>query len=90
MSSSIVFSFLELIPYLLSLDGANFVLSERFNQDNVGIFWGKQRGRCGRGYIPTVSQFLYNVQSIHTGLGAQCLLGPHQRENYLLKMISMS
>ena len=34
----LVHSFIEIVPYLLSLDGAKFLLSERFNQDNVEIF----------------------------------------------------
>ena len=38
----IVYSFLELVPFLLSLDGTTFVLSEKFNQDNVEVFFGKQ------------------------------------------------
>ena len=44
-----VYSFIELVPFLLSLEGAKFILSERFNQDNVELFFGKQRARCGRG-----------------------------------------
>jgi hypothetical protein len=55
-----------LIPFLLSLDGADFVLSERFNQDNIETFFGKQRARCGRGNNPNVQQFLYNTQAIRT------------------------
>lgn len=62
----LVYSFMELVPYLLSLDGANFIMSERFNQDNVEVFFGKQRARCGRGDNPTVTQFLYNTQAIRT------------------------
>lgn len=61
-----VYSFIELVPFLLSLEGAKFVLSERFNQDNVELFFGKQRARCGRGDNPTVNQFMYNTQAIRT------------------------
>jgi transposase-like protein len=61
-----VFSFVELIPHLLSLEGASFVLSERFNQDNVEVFFGKQRERSGRGDNPTADKFLYNTQAIRT------------------------
>lgn len=32
---NLVYSFLEVVPYLLSLEGAGFIFSERFNQDNV-------------------------------------------------------
>ena len=55
---------MEVIPYLLSLDANLFVLSERFNQDNVEIFFGQQRARCGRGDNPTMKQFMYNTQAI--------------------------
>ena len=57
-------SFIELIPHLLSLDGAMFV--ERFNQDSVETFFAKQRAKCGRGDNPTVKQFVYNTQAIRT------------------------
>jgi hypothetical protein len=60
-----VFSFIEVVPYLLSLEGANFLLSERFNQDFVEFF-GKQRAHCGRNDNPSVTQFLYNTQAVRT------------------------
>ena len=53
----IVYSFLELVPFLLS---------EKFNQDNVEVFFGKQRARCGHGDNPTVQQFMFNTQGIRT------------------------
>jgi hypothetical protein len=56
----------ELVPYLLTLDGAEFVLSERFNQDFLEIFFAKQRSKCGRGDNPNVQQFHYNTQAIRT------------------------
>jgi hypothetical protein len=62
----VVHSFIEIVPFLLSMDGAKFLLSERFNQDNVEIFFAKQRARCGRGDNPTVNQFIYNTQAIRT------------------------
>ena len=62
----LVYSFIEIIPYLLTLDGAKFVLSERFNQDSVESFFGKQRAKCGRADNPTVKQILYNSQSMTT------------------------
>ena len=61
-----VYSFIELVPFLLSLEVAKFVLSERFNQDNVELFFGKQRARCGHGDNPTENQFMYNTQAIRT------------------------
>lgn len=43
------------------------MLSEKFNQDSLEIFFGKQRARCGWGDNPTVKQFCYNSQAIRTG-----------------------
>jgi hypothetical protein len=62
-----VLSFIEVVPYLLSLDGANFLYSERFNQDTLESFFGKQRARCGRNDNPTVYQFTKNTQTIRVG-----------------------
>ena len=64
---SLVYSFVELVSFLLSLNGAEFLLTEKFNQDSVESFFGKQRARCGRGDNPTVKQFSYNTQAIRTG-----------------------
>ena len=64
MYSIIVYSFIEVVPHLLSLDGADFILSEKFNQDSVEVLFGKLRARCGRGDNPTLTQSLYGVQSI--------------------------
>ena len=62
-----MFSFIEIVPYLLSVEGAKFILSERFNQDTLESFFGQQRARCGRNDNPTVSQFAYGTQTIRTG-----------------------
>ena len=62
----IVYSFLVLVPFLLSLDEATFVLSEKLNQDNVEVFFGKQRACCWRGDNPIVHQFMFNIQGICT------------------------
>ena len=58
----IVFSFTKLAPQLLSLQGSKFLLSEKFNQDPLEIYFSKQRMRCGRGDNPSVKQFLDNAQ----------------------------
>jgi hypothetical protein len=63
-----VYSFIEVVPYLISLDGAKFVLSERFNQDSLEHFFGQQRSKCGRGDKPNVQQFVYNTQAIRTSI----------------------
>ena len=62
----IMYSFLELVPFLLSFDEATFVLSEKFNQDNVEVFFGKQQACCWRGDNPIVHQFMFNIQGICT------------------------
>lgn len=63
----IVYSFIEVVPYLLSLNGAKFIFSDRFNQDNVDIFFGQQRARCGRGDSPTLTKLImYNTQTIRS------------------------
>jgi hypothetical protein len=62
VDSILVLSFIELIPYLLSLEGAKFVYSERFNQDTLEGFFGKQRARCGHNDNPTVFQFTKTIR----------------------------
>ena len=66
MQSYIVYSFIEVVPYLLSLNGAKFIFSDRFNQDNVEIFFGQQQARCGRGDNPKLTKFMYNTQTIRS------------------------
>ena len=62
----IVYSFIEMVPLLLKLNGAQFLYSERFCQDDLEQFFGKQRAKGRRSDNPTVDQFLYNAQSIIT------------------------
>jgi hypothetical protein len=50
--------------YLLSQNKGAFLLSERFNQDPLESFFGKQRARGGRSDNPNVRNFLYNTQAI--------------------------
>ncbi len=64
ITAIVVYSFTELAPKLLSLEGAKFLLSEVFNQDPVEIYFSKQRARCGRGDNPSVKQFLDNAQGL--------------------------
>lgn len=61
---SAVYSFIDLAKSLLSPDGSRFLLSERFTQDPVEAFFGKQRARGGRSDNPTVKRFLENTQAI--------------------------
>ena len=56
-------SFVGVSKYLLSYPGVK-VFSERFNQDNLESFFGKQRSRGGRCDNPTVKDFVYNTTSL--------------------------
>lgn len=49
------------------MSGPKFILSVRFNQDPLEVYFGKQRARGGRNDNPTANQFLQNVQSIRVG-----------------------
>ena len=50
-------AFAEFGPYLLSLPGVEFVLSERLNQDPLESFFGNQRQMRGGNEAPNVKQF---------------------------------
>ena len=50
--------------FLLNQPGVNFILSERFCQDPLEVFFGKQRAQGGRNDNPTSQQFLKNTVSI--------------------------
>jgi len=57
----VVFSFLELIPYLFEIVGVNSFLAEKLSQDALEKFFGIQR-QCGKSNEnPTVAQFLKNT-----------------------------
>ena len=59
-----VYSLTEMMQELLSNNDTKFVLSNRFNQDTVEIFFGQQRSRGHRSDNPSVLQFLQNAQAI--------------------------
>ena len=61
---SLVYSLTEMMQELLSKDDTKFVLSNRFNQDTVEIFFGQQRPRGHRSDNPSVLQFLQSAQAI--------------------------
>ena len=50
--------------YLLSLKGIEFLLSEKFNQDPLEIYFSKQWSWGVRGDNPSVQQCLQNAQAI--------------------------
>ena len=63
-----VYSFTELAESLLSSGSKGcFILSERFNQDPLEAFFGKQRMRGGRSDNPTAKRFIENTQAIRVG-----------------------
>lgn len=58
-------SFTEMIEILLSgTDDRRFVLTDRFNQDPVEIYFGQQRSRGHRNDNPSVQQYMKNCQAI--------------------------
>ena len=62
--SHAVKSFVEVTRYLLSQPGVKFILSERFCQDPLECFFGRQRSCGGRNDNPTVQQFLKSTVSL--------------------------
>ena len=57
-------SFVEVTTQLLSVPGVTYLLSERFNQDPVEAFFGKQRYKGRRSDNPSVKEFLDNTVSL--------------------------
>lgn len=53
-----------MIKFLLSQPGIQFVLTERFNQDLLEIFFGQQRSRGCRNDNPSMKQCLENAQAL--------------------------
>lgn len=49
---------------LLSMDGIEFVLSEKLNQDPLEEHFGKQRMRGGGVDNPSLEQFMFNERKI--------------------------
>lgn len=64
MISIIAHSLTGVVKFLLSHDDIEFVLSERFNQDVVEVFFGQQRSRGQRNDNPSMAQCLYNTQAL--------------------------
>lgn len=54
----------EMIPFLLDVKGVKYVLTEKFNQDPLESFFGKQRMRGGSNDNPNVATFLKNTTSL--------------------------
>ena len=60
----VVHSFVEVSKYLLSYPEVKAVFSERFNQDPLESFFGKQRSHGGHCDNPTVRDFVYTTTSL--------------------------
>jgi hypothetical protein len=56
-----VITFTEMGPALCSLPGQKFMLSERFNQDSLESYFGKQRSKGHYNDNPSVQQYLQNT-----------------------------
>ena len=66
-SFTLIHAFCTLVKmarFLLRQSGVKYLLSERFCQDPVEAFFGKQRASGGRNDNPTVKQFLDNTVSL--------------------------
>ena len=57
-------SFVEVTTQLLGVPGVTYLLSERFNQDPVEAFFGKQRYKGRRSDNLSVKEFLDNTVSL--------------------------
>ena len=55
---------MEIVPWLLTIPGVEYVLSERLCQDPLEAFFSKQRAAGGRSDNPTVQQFCKNTVSL--------------------------
>ena len=63
-NSILLQSFVKLVPELLSLEDANYFLSEKLNQDTLEEHFGKQRIRVGSMDNPSMQQYMYNERNI--------------------------
>ncbi len=61
---STVKSFTELVPKLLELPGADYILSEVFSQDPLERYFSKQRHRGGSSENPLASQVPFNASTL--------------------------
>ena len=53
-----------MVRFLLSHNEHVYVLTERFNQDPVEIFFAQQRARGAHNDNPSVAQFMDNTQAL--------------------------
>ena len=53
-----------MLKILLSHEKAEYVLTERFNQDSLENYFGKQRARGHQNDNPSVAQYMDNAQAL--------------------------
>lgn len=59
-----VWSFVELVPYILKIPGVRYFLSEHLSQDPLEKFFGCQRQRGRTNENPTCAGFVKNTQAL--------------------------
>ena len=62
----------EVVKFLLGKEGINFVLTERFNQDPLEIFFGQKRSRGHRNDNPSMMQRFKNAQALVVQKSSAC------------------
>lgn len=55
---------MELVPQILSIDGVEYFLSDKLNQDPLEEHFGKQRMRGGALENPSLEEYMYNERKI--------------------------
>ena len=58
-------SFTKLGKVLLRIPGVEYLLSDRFNQDPLEMYFSKQRSAGGTSDNPTAEQFGHNMMAFH-------------------------
>lgn len=64
MSTFIVWSFVELVPFIFKIPGVKSFLSERISQDPLEKYFGCQRQKGGTNANPNLASFLKNNQTL--------------------------
>ena len=77
-----VHSFVELTTILLAVPGVQYILLEKFCQDPVESFFGKQRAQGGRNENPNAKQFMDNTVSLR--VQGSMALDPNCRKRNLM------
>ena len=76
-----------MIPQLLSIDGVEYILSEKFNQDPLEEYFGKQRARGGGIENPNVEMFMYGHRKIIVSKSDMIIKGGNMRGKKVKKTV---